>query len=203
MKTVSRGLLIALEGVDGSGKSTLAKALYEYLKNEGLPVLLTKEPGGSPLGKILRPFLQDQKVNVCPQAEFLLFAADRAQHFEEVIIPALQKNMLVISDRLADSSLVYQGFGRGLDSSLINSVNNWIMKSIKPDITLYIKINLETALERLHKRNESLTSFEQDREFFKRVIEGFDTLYKNRNDVIILQGEQTQDVLLKQAVEAF
>lgn len=201
MKSLSRGFLIALEGIDGSGKSTLAKTIFDHFRDEQFPVLLTKEPGGSPLGAILRPFLQEQKITICPQSEFLLFAADRAQHFHEIIIPALQKKTMIISDRLADSSLVYQGFGRGLNITMLETVNEWTMEGIKPDITLYLRVNLETALSRLQKRNNSLTSFEQDHTFFQKIITGFDTLYADHANVIIIDGEQSIRDIHAYAVE--
>src|SRR3972149_5899470 len=124
-------MLITLEGIDGSGKSTLAKKMADTLHN----VVLTKEPGGSALGKKLREILQMQPVPITPIAEFLLFAADRAQHFDEVVIPALEQNKIVISDRMADSSLVYQGYGRGINMENIKLVNKWVMQDITPDIT--------------------------------------------------------------------
>lgn len=206
MKPLSRGLLIALEGIDGSGKSTLAHALSDYFHKQNIPILLTKEPGGSPLGKIIRPLLQEQKVNTCSQAEFLLFAADRAQHFQEIIIPALQQNMMVISDRLADSSLVYQGFGRGLSLAMITTINNWIMQNHKPDITFYLELNPTTAFARLKKRNDKPTIFEQDEALSPAVFAGFEYIYKNcpnknRPDVIILDAEQDIETLQQQAIQ--
>src|SRR3990172_1551765 len=123
-----RGLLITLEGIDGSGKSTLANAIVTALTTLGKHVVLTKEPGGTALRTELRAILQTQKNPVCDKAEFLLFAADRSQHFKELIVPALEQGQIVISDRMADSSLAYQGFGRGLDKEMISSINRWAMQ---------------------------------------------------------------------------
>jgi dTMP kinase len=190
MKELSRGILVALEGIDGSGKSTLAKNLATYFNNQEFSVFLTQEPGGSPLGKIMRTLVQEQKTALCPSAEFLIFAADRAQHFDEIIIPALQQKKLIISDRLADSSLAYQGFGRGLNIVFLEQVNHWAMHGIKPDLTLYVKVSFETALKRLAQRGKSLSVFEQNKTFFQKALEGFNTLYKDRTDVIMLDGEQ-------------
>jgi dTMP kinase len=201
MKLLSRGILISLEGIDGSGKSTTAKSISDHFASIGLPILLTKEPGGSPLGKLLRPCLQEQKIEMCPQAEFLLFAADRAQHFHEIIIPALQKGTLIFSDRLADSSLVYQGFGRGLPLSMLETINGWAMQQHKPDITLYFKVKLQTAVDRLHKRAPIRTAFEQDESFLHKVSCGFDALYENRNDIMLIDAEQPISTLHDQAVE--
>ena len=115
MQQLKHGILIAVEGIDGSGKSSFAKNLTEFFTSHDIATCLTKQPGGTPLGKQLRHILQTQSVPLCSKAEYLLFAADRAQHMHEVIAPALQEKKIVISDRLADSSIIYQGYGRGLE----------------------------------------------------------------------------------------
>lgn len=195
------GFLVAIEGIDGAGKSTLAQFLYSKLLQHGYEIVLTKEPGDSPLGKTLRIILQEKNFSVCPKAEFLLFAADRAQHFEEVVIPALQQNKIVISDRLADSSLVYQGYGRGLDKALIEQVNAWAMSNIKPDLTLYITLPPTVAAARLAQRT-SLSSFEKEQqEFLHNVMRGFEELYKGRSDVLTLDGTQAINDLIDKAME--
>ena len=200
MHKLQKGILIAIEGIDGSGKSSLAKNLYQEFLNQKYAVLLTKEPGGTPLGLQLRTIVQEKKVPVCAKAEFMLFAADRAQHFEQVIIPALDEGKIVISDRMSDSSLVYQGYGRGLDMNAINAVNNFVMNGIKPDITVYVKVPLAVATERIMKRNLALTSFEKEKEdFVSKLAHGFDQLYKNREDVIIVDGTQTQELITREA----
>jgi dTMP kinase len=186
-------LLIAIEGIDGAGKSTLAQSLYDHYTKQNIQVVITKEPGGSSLGKLLRPLLQEKTLPRCPKAEFLLFAADRAQHFHDVIIPALQKGALVISDRMADSSLVYQGFGHGLSLETIQEINQWAMAGLQPDSILYLSLSLETALQRLKKRKGETSIFEQDVQFLKKIIEGFDTLYKNRKNVITIDAEKSPE----------
>lgn len=202
MVPLNRGVLIAIEGLDGSGKSTLSKKLHAALSAEALPVILTKEPGGTPLGQKLRGILQEKTVPVCPTAEYLLFATDRAQHFEELIIPALKNNQIIISDRMADSSLAYQGFGRRLDLNKLRQINAWVMNFIKPDITIYLEIPVQTAIERVRIRNEKLTSFEKENiEFMERIINGFSIIFKNRPDVLCLDGTQSQDAIAQQAIE--
>lgn len=196
------GLLIAIEGIDGSGKSTLAKRLAEHIARTH-KVLLTKEPGDSALGKKIRAIVQQQDVPVCPKAEYLLFAADRAQHFDEVVFPALQGGTIVLSDRMADSSLVYQGFARGLDINIIKTVNAWAMNNRTPDITLFVRVEPAKARERLLARNETLTAFERQHEaFMQKVHDGFCSLYKNRNDVILINGEHDEETVLHDALQA-
>lgn len=197
---LKKGILITVEGIDGSGKSTLAKNLAALLAAQGLPVLLTKEPGGTHLGLQLRTLLQEKTVPIDPVAEFLLFAADRAQHFQELVLPALHKNMIVISDRMADSSLAYQGYGRGLDQKAITFINEWAMQQRKPDLTLFCDISIIAAADRLKKRNEALTSFEkEDIAFMERVLHGFNEIFKTRNNVLTFDGTDTITNLAQKA----
>ena len=106
----------------------------------------------------------------CPEAEFLLFAADRAEHVKRLVIPALECGALVISDRMADSSRAYQGYGRGLDRAFIESILNFVMAGVKPDLVVYVNIDQETAVKRIAQRNEALTSFEQEKKIFMLAL---------------------------------
>lgn len=203
MLTLKKGILIAIEGIDGSGKSSLAKNIYESLLNQKYEVLLTKEPGGTQLGQQLRQLVQEKKMPICAKAEFMLFATDRAQHFHELIGPELSKKKIIISDRMADSSLVYQGYGRGLDKTMIETINTWVMNNIKPDITIYVKVSANIAVQRILARNVELTSFEKEKhEFIDKLVYGFNKLYKNRNDVIIIDGNQSMEQVTHQATMA-
>jgi dTMP kinase len=195
MSQLTRGILIAIEGIDGSGKTTLAKNISLSLEQQGFNTLLTREPGDSELGKEIRQLVQTQNVTISPRAQYLLFATDRAQHFSERIIPALKDNKIIICDRLSDSSLAYQGYGNGLDIEMIKSVNEWSMHAIIPDLTVFVRIPVEIALERCGKRG-ALSAYEKQ-DFLKKVSDGFEELYKNRENVIIVNGTESQDVLNK------
>lgn len=196
-----RGILISIEGIDGSGKSTAARALKDALTDRH-EVVLTKEPGATQLGKQMRELLQTRTYAVCPEAEYLLFLADRAQHFDEVVLPALKVGSIVISDRMADSSRAYQAFGRGLDDAWIKRMNGWAMKAIVPDLTIYLRIDYATAMMRLQKRNEQATVFEQEKaDFFKKVIEGYETIFAGRSSVITIDACDSQAVVHKLIVE--
>ncbi|MBN1549128.1 dTMP kinase [Candidatus Babeliales bacterium] len=200
MQNLTKGTLIAIEGTDGSGKSTLARRLHELLAKHQFPTVLTKEFGGTPLGKKIREMLHQRTVPMSNKAEYLLIAADRAQHSAEVVMPSLEKNMLVISDRMGDSSLVYQGHARGLDMNMIRAVNFWAMNNKTPDLTLYVRLDLETAMDRVKTRNKRLTDFEKESTaFFERVINGYDSLYHERDDVIILDGILPPEELAQKA----
>jgi len=202
MQKLNRGILIAIEGIDGSGKSTLASHVYTHLKEQNFPVILTKEPGGSPLGKQLREILQTQTKPLSAKAEYLLFAADRAEHFQKVISPYLQQHTMIISDRSSDSSLVYQGYGRGLEIDMIDQINGWAKNGLCPDLIFYVNVTPECAQKRLALRNEKLTTFEQEHiSFVKRLVHGFTEVFKNRKNVIILDGNQSPEILNKQTID--
>jgi dTMP kinase len=197
-----KGLLISIEGIDGSGKTTLASLLYNKLQEQNINAILTKEPGDTKLGKNLRTILNSDEWIPCDKAEYLLFAADRAQHIEEVVTPALNEGKIVISDRMGDSSVAYQGYGRQLEVPMIESINQWAMNNIPPDLTFYIYRDIPTALGRISNRGEKLTSFEQEeKEFWIRTINGFESIFKNRNNVARLDGTNTAEQLCEEALK--
>ena len=197
-----KGLLISVEGIDGSGKSTLAHNLLARLIGLRIPTILTKEPGATPMGKQLRAMLQTQDAPICPQAQFLLFAADRAQHMRDVIKPALAAGVVVISDRMYDSSFVYQGYAGGVDTHMITKVNRWAMDGIEPDITFYVAIDAATAQQRLALRNEKLTAFEQkELSFVQKLIDGFEHLCQEHTRIVRLDGAGTPETVTNQAQE--
>jgi len=202
MKTLKKGILIAIEGIDGSGKSTLAQNLSTKLKKSDIGCILTREPGATPLGTIIRNLLHEKPVSMCPKAEYLLFAADRAQHMAEIIEPALQEHKIVLSDRMGDSSVVYQGYARGLDIPMIQQINKWAMNNTTPDLIFYVQLSVDEAINRIIKRNEALTSFEKEgRDFLQKLVNGFNTLYTDRKDVITLDGNNTPAQLTEQAFD--
>jgi len=197
------GFLISIEGIDGSGKTLLSQNLYKALKEKNLDILLTREPGDTTLGKKLRYIMHEEKETVCDMAEYLLMATDRAQHFEQVIVPNLKRGKIIISDRMGDSSIAYQGYGRGLNTSMIERVNQWAMQNIKPNVTFYVKIDIETAMNRIFERKEKLTSFEQEKtEFWQKVMHGYEQIFKNRTNVVTLDGTKTPEAVCKQVLKA-
>jgi dTMP kinase len=201
MSARTRGLLVVIEGIDGSGKSTLARSLHAALAQAGHKTILTKEPGDTELGKELRTILQTQTSPVCSKAEYLLFAADRAQHFEDLIIPKLREECIIISDRMADSSVAYQGYGRGLDVDMIKKANAWAMSNMQPDITFYVRITVEESKKRIAQRGNQLTAFERERDdFLKKLVTGFDEIFAHKSGGIILDGTQSPDALVQEAL---
>jgi dTMP kinase len=201
---MNQGILIAFEGIDGCGKSTLIARLYETLQDEGFSVLLTKEPGGTEFGKEIRAMVQHPGRKLVPISEFLLFAADRADHIERVIKPALAAGTVILCDRMADSSVVYQGYGRGLSLEMINQVNSWALAGIRPTATFYLKLDYATAHERILERSrqkyQELSAFDEATgSFFQRVIAGYKELYRERSDVYQIDASMTKDQCFEQA----
>jgi dTMP kinase len=146
---------ITFEGGEGSGKTTQIKLAADWLGERGIPVLSTAEPGGTPLGRKIREILLNLgSWTIGAEAELLLFAAARAQHVRETILPALEAGQRVLCDRFADATLAYQGFGRGLDVAFIRTLNDFSTCSLKPDLTLLFDLPVETGLERAKKRTD-------------------------------------------------
>jgi dTMP kinase len=201
-KELSKGILISIEGIDGAGKSSLVSNFVTLLSNNNFSALATKEPGGTSIGKSLRTILQTNKEPLCPLGQYLLFAADRAEHFTQIVIPALHQKKIVVSDRMNDSSIAYQGYGNSLSVEMITSVDRWTMHNISPDIVFYIKIDLETALNRIKNRGETTTFFEK-KEFLTKVLTGFEIIFSNRNNVCILDGNKTEVQLAADAYTYF
>lgn len=199
MKTISNGFFITVEGIDGSGKSSIVHFLAEELAKHDFSVIKTKEPGATSLGSILRTIIISPSNDVlADKAEFLLFAADRAQHVHSVIVPALSQGSIIISDRGAYSSLAYQGYGKGLNTDIISTINSWIMGDIHPDLVIYLKIDYKTAMKRVASRGEAITSFENKGEaYFQKVIKGFDEIVNLRlqeSPLSVLRIDATQDI---------
>jgi dTMP kinase len=172
---------ITIEGGDGSGKTTQLKTLERYLSERGKPCLSTREPGGTSVGKLLRKvLLETGKQRITPATELFLYLADRAQHIHEVIIPALEQGRIVLCDRHTDSTLAYQGYGRGIDLELLRRLNDMASQGIKPDLTLLLDCPVEIGLSRTAQRRSQIGAgqgedrFEREKlEFHERVRTGF------------------------------
>lgn len=173
------GLFITIEGPDGAGKSTQVRLLAAYLQQQGWPVVLTREPGGTELAEKIRGLLLEvSREPVTPVAEVLLYAASRAQHVEYLIKPALAKGAVVISDRFVDSSVAYQGYGRGLGAELVWQINEPALGGLLPHLTIVLDIDPEAGLQRLAQRSQEhrtgLDRLEREAlDFHRRVREGF------------------------------
>jgi len=174
---LSRGKLITFEGIDGSGKTTQIAYLADFIRSLGLEVLLLREPGGTRIGEAVREVLLDMKHEaMTPETELFLFEAARAQLVRQVVRPALEEGKWVISDRFHDSSVAYQGYGRGLPLELVHSLNRLAIGDTLPDLTILLELGQGTRAERLGKRHGAGAGDRIDLEpdtFKERVCAGF------------------------------
>jgi dTMP kinase len=181
------GLFITLEGVEGSGKTTQAAILGDALRRGGHRVTVTHEPGGTRAGEAIRSIFLDPAVALDASAELLLVLADRAQHVREKLRPAVAAGEIVISDRYSDSTIAYQGYGRGFDLKVLADLNRLAGDSMRPDLTLVLDLPIETGLERTRARVKGATRgpdrFEGEaQEFHRRVREGFLAIARAERD---------------------
>jgi len=203
-------MFITLEGMEGSGKSTLIQGVADRFRSQGYDVLITREPGDSSIGAKIRSMLLDVQSHPCVEAELFLFLADRAQHVSEVIRPALERDSVVISDRYADSTIVYQGYGRGLDMNTLFVQNDFAIKRLWPDITFILDVPPLVGLERACKRNnaEGLSKSEgrfeaEELAFHTRIRNGFlDWAKQNPQRCVVLDGLLRPDELVDCAWQA-
>lgn len=181
------GCFISVEGIEGVGKSTNVEFIYQYLKNEGLDVVKTREPGGTELGEAIRNILLTSHNNITDDAELLLMFTARSQHITTKIIPALSQDQWVLCDRFTDASYAYQGGGRAIPYERIEILEQWVQGTLRPDVTLLLDAPVELAMKRVHRRGES-DRFEQEEEtFFQNIREHYLAMAKrspNRYRVI-------------------
>lgn len=169
---MKRGLFITLEGTDGCGKSTQAGILAERLETAGYSVRLTREPGGTPLAEGFRRLILDPKNRVHPLTELFLYEASRAQHTEEVILPALADGKIVVSDRYTDATVAYQGYGRKIPLAAVKTLNRIAAIGLKPDLTILLELSEKSARERTKGRLKDRLESEKN-SFQARVRTGY------------------------------
>jgi dTMP kinase len=177
---MSKGLFITFEGADGCGKTTQIRLLDEYLRSKGFKTLLTREPGAKGLGEKLREILLNYNGEVSPVCESFLFLADRAQHIDCIIKPAIEYGVIVLCDRHTDSTVAYQGYGRGLDINRIRELNKIAVGGVSPDLTIVFDVDVETSMKRVGKEKDRMES--AGVEFFERVRNGFLEIAKQEPD---------------------
>jgi dTMP kinase len=196
-----RGKFITFEGLDGCGKSTQMARLGNRLREAGYSILESAEPGGTPIGQQIRRVLLDARnQDLCPTAELLLMFAARAQNVDQWILPALAEGKIVLSDRFTDSSLAYQGAGRGLGAEVVLEVDRIACRGLVPDLTLCIDIDPVTSLARAHARNRTDQSNvetrldEQEIDFYRKVREGYRQIAADEpNRFRMVEGEHTPE----------
>lgn len=169
-----KGLFISLEGIEGTGKSTQTRLLTEYLRQHGRAVVVTAEPGGTPISLRIRELLLSlDSREMDPVTELLLYNAARVQHIREVISPALERGEIVVTDRFSDSTLAYQGYGRAIDRTMIDALDAIATKGMRPDLTLLLDIDVQTGLQRNREINKRDRLELEDVAFHEKVRKGF------------------------------
>ena len=185
---MSKGFLVSLEGPEGAGKTSVLEALIPILEDRGIEVLSTREPGGVLIGEKIRGVILDPShTEMDPKTELLLYIASRRQHLVEKVLPALAAGKLVIMDRFIDSSVAYQGFGRGLDIEAIDWLNEFATDGLKPDLTLYFDIEVEEGLARIAANS--------NREINRLDMEGLDLHRKVRQGYLSLLEKEADRIV--------
>ena len=187
---------ITFEGSEGCGKTTQAQKLAERLAGSGVTHLVTREPGGTPIGETIRELLQFAPHNsrMTPETELFLFEASRSQLVREIINPALERGICVIADRFFDSTTVYQGAARTLDRELIERLNTFAVGDCIPDVTFVLDVNAATAKSRMQGPRKTDRMEQQPAEFYERVREGYRELAKREpSRVVLIDGSRTAD----------
>ena len=207
---MTRGTFITFEGVEGSGKSTQALRVHEDLRSRGIETLLTKEPGGTPIGDRIRAILLDPNAaGMDSLTELYLYAASRRQHVVEVIRPALERGAVVICDRFTDATLAYQGFGRGLELDRLRGLNDWATSGLAPRLTLVFDLAEETGVARARARNVETHRDDEGRfeaeslRFHRRVREGYLALAKAEPErFVVIDAEGSIDDVFVRTIAA-
>ncbi|MCX7858117.1 MAG: dTMP kinase [Deltaproteobacteria bacterium] len=198
-------LFVSFEGIEGSGKTTQFEYLAGYLKNKGFNVVKTREPGGSRLGERVRAMLLKEEINISPQAELFLIMAQRAQHVEEVILPALSQGKFVICDRFIDATVAYQGYGRGLDLELIRYLNGIVTRNVTPHLTILLDCDIETGLKRKGGIRGGLKDrFEKEqRDFHERVRKGYlEIAACEKGRVRVIDGNREKNLVREEVIRS-
>ena len=202
---MSKGLFITFEGGEGCGKTTVIKALQKELNDSGFGTLVTREPGGSVIAEQIRNIILDKKNTLMdPKTEALLYAASRRQHLVEIIIPALEKGTLVLSDRYLDSSLAYQGYARGIGIEEVMSINRFAIADTMPSLTFFLDLKPEEGLKRiaLHRSNEINRLDLEKLSFHQKVYDAYKLLLKKYPERIVrIDASQTIEDEVKQIKE--
>ncbi len=202
--SVNPGRLITIEGIDGAGKTTLALALEEALTERGIDVHVLREPGGVPASERLRDLVKDPSLQIGARAEALIYAAARAQLVEEAVAPSLERGAWVLLDRFVDSSLAYQGAGRGLGIGAVRAINEFGTGGLEPDRTLLLTLSPELGRARTLGRREVLDRLERERaEFFEAIADAYGQLAAGDPDRIRrIDASQPPERVLATALEA-
>ncbi|MEN8904859.1 MAG: dTMP kinase [Clostridiales bacterium] len=203
---MKKGLLITFEGMDGSGKTTQIKMIEEYLNSKGFKTVITREPGGTIISESIRNIvLNNEFKEMDSTTELLLYCASRAQLVKEIILPAIENSKIVLCDRFIDSTIVYQGYARGIDIDFLNKLNEFVSMGIEPDITFLLNISSQESKNRLNLCEEMDRIENEDSNFYNKVCKGYNEItkiYKKR--IKSIDGTKDKDkisLIIKNDIE--
>ena len=207
-----KALFVTFEGIEGSGKSYQSKKLYQSIKERKIPVILTREPGGTKGAEKIRKiilddyFYLDSKIRFNKYTDTLLYLAARNEHVKNKIIPAISRGKIIICDRFIDSTLAYQVYGKGVNKSLVDSIHKYILGNIKPDLTFILKVNISKALERLKKRKKKNRYDKFSKHFYIKAQKAFIKIAKkNKRRYFVLDNskdsKETEKIILNKFIK--
>lgn len=192
-------MFITFEGGEGTGKTTQINILKKYLEDQGLEVIITREPGGVISAENIRAVIFDNEID--PITETMLYAAARREHYIKKIKPALDAGKIVICDRFIDSSIVYQGIVRGVGIDLVENINKYAINNVEPDLTIFFDLDPETGLKRVSLRNEQMNRFDKESlDFHLKVRKGYNLLSKTRNRFVLIDASKSIEDVTKQII---
>ena len=202
---MEQGRFITFEGPDGSGKTTVSQAVCEELKKLGYPVRYTREPGGSAIAESIRDIILDPKnTDMDARCEALLYAASRAQHLKDIVLPALAAGTHVICDRFVDSSIAYQGYARGIGADAVMEINRFAINGQMPVKTIYLDISAEAGLERVNARRRAADRLDSEGvAFHQAVCEGYRKVLERESDrMIVIDASQPLETVVAESLRA-
>ena len=199
---MNKGCFIVIEGPDGSGKTTVCKLLAEKLKEEGHEVVHTREPGGIDIAEQIRNVILDPKNTAMdPKTEALLYAASRAQHLVERVIPSINEGNIVLCKRFVYSSLVYQGYARGLGIDAIYDINRFAIGDMMPDLVIYLDVDEKTGLSRVDSRGNKDRLDGESSAFHKKVVAGYQLIKERFKDFKVVDASKDVDTVLRDCMD--
>lgn len=197
---MAQGCLIVCDGNNGAGKSSVIRAIEEFLLSQNHEVIVTREPGGTRIGERIRNVVLDPDTpELCDTTELLLFAAARAQHLKEKIIPAIEDGKIVVCDRFTPATVAFQHYGRGIPLSLVQSINSFALEGFSPDLNIILDVDPEIGMKRVASRGEGLDRMEMQKlEFLTRAREGFlRQAEESPETFVVIDASQTFEVVSK------
>tara|TARA_R110002012_G_scaffold76827_2_gene194226 strand:- start:21212 stop:21847 length:636 start_codon:yes stop_codon:yes gene_type:complete len=201
---MKKGFMVVFDGSNGAGKTTVINEVEKYLKTKGLDVIMTREPGGTPIGEKIRNIILDSSTpEMCDMTELMLFGAGRAQHIQEKIIPALDDGKIIISDRFDAATFSFQHYARGIDIDIITKINNLALDGFKPDMNIILDLDPLEGLKRVKQRGEGLDRLEDEKlDFLDKARNGYLSQAKDQPDKFeVIDASKTKECVLQDVIK--